>query len=339
MRLRHGVVLLVLLVLLAAGHFAWWWFLVGRLRDDVAIWLQAHRAEGWTVTATPPSSGGWPLVARVSLGDFSIARGEAQVPGLRYQAEHVDLTLSLFHPYALTVSPRGRQRLKVGSSDEVAATAQDMAFLIPLDADPDRGELHATAFRLMDEQGHWEATAAHLDGHAEAHAQPGAVPSIDFNLQAESIALPATFRWPLGQDVRSMAARGILSGPFPAGRSIVAGLAAWRDGGGSLELSHAGVEWGPLILNASATLALDDQLQPMGSGSAKATGYAETLDRLASAGVMTKSAATVAKAMLSLLAGGDEPSSVDVPLTLQYRTLSMRQVPLMRVPELDWPRQ
>jgi hypothetical protein len=28
---------------------------------------------------------------------------------------------------------------------------------------------------------------------------------------------------------------------------------------------------------------------------------------------------------------------VEVPLTLQYRTLSMRQVPLVRLPELDWP--
>jgi hypothetical protein len=56
--------------------------------------------------------------------------------------------------------------------------------------------------------------------------------------------------------------------------------------------------------------------------------------------MLTKSAATAAKAVLSLMAGttdADEPSAVDVPLTLQYRTLSMRQVPLLRLPELDWP--
>jgi hypothetical protein len=56
--------------------------------------------------------------------------------------------------------------------------------------------------------------------------------------------------------------------------------------------------------------------------------------------VLTKSASTAAKAVLSLMAGtavADEPSAVEVPLTLQYRTLSMRQVPLIRLPELDWP--
>jgi len=98
--------------------------------------------------------------------------------------------------------------------------------------------------------------------------------------------------------------------------------------------------WGPFGLTSSATLALDDQLQPMGSGSGRLAGYAETLDRLAAGGILTKSAATAAKAVLSLMAGtgdGDVPSEVDVPLTLQYRTLSMRQVPLARLPELDWP--
>jgi hypothetical protein len=93
-------------------------------------------------------------------------------------------------------------------------------------------------------------------------------------------------------------------------------------------------------LTASATLALDEQLQPMGAASAHLIGYAETLDALAVRGAISKSAATAAKAVLSLLAHTPEdggPPDVEVPLTLQYRTLSMRQVPLLRLPELDWP--
>ena len=39
--------------------------------------------------------------------------------------------------------------------------------------------------------------------------------------------------------------------------------------------------WGPLGLQATATLALDPQLQPTGTGTAKATGYAATVDALA----------------------------------------------------------
>ncbi len=69
-------------------------------------------------------------------------------------------------------------------------------------------------------------------------------------------------------------------------------------------------------------------------------GYAETLDALAAHGVISRSAAIAAKAVLTLLAHNPEdgsPPDVEVPLTLQYRTLSMRQVPLVRLPEVDWP--
>ena len=107
-----------------------------------------------------------------------------------------------------------------------------------------------------------------------------------------------------------------------------------------MEIQHLTLTWGPLELTAGATLALDDQLQPMGTGTARIVGYAETLDTLAAHSLISRSAATAAKAVLSLLANAPDDGSrpdVEVPLTLQYRTLSMRQVPLLRLPELDWP--
>ena len=107
-----------------------------------------------------------------------------------------------------------------------------------------------------------------------------------------------------------------------------------------MQVQNLVLNWGPLSLTGSATLALDDQLQPMGAGTSRVTGYAATLDALASGGALTRSAATAAKAVLSLMAGSPDNGAtddVDVPLTLQYRTLSMRQVPLLRLPEVDWP--
>jgi hypothetical protein len=149
-------------------------------------------------------------------------------------------------------------------------------------------------------------------------------------------------RSPLGSTISSLSFDGKLNGQLPPPGPIASWAEAWRDGGGSLEIAHLAVGWGPLGVTGGASLALDDQLQPMGSGTTHLVGYAEALDKLAAGAVLTKSAATAAKAVLSLLAGsgaGNEPASVDVPLTLQYRTLSMRQVPLLRLPELDWPAQ
>lgn len=169
---------------------------------------------------------------------------------------------------------------------------------------------------------------------------PPSGPAVTFAASAEAIALPSVVKWPLGPNISSLTLDGTLNGPIPPAQDVTAWAEAWRDGGGSLAISHLTMGWGPLGLTSSATLALDEQLQPMGSGNGRVIGYAPTLDRLAAAGILTKSAATAAKAVLSLMAGAgdpDQPSTVDVPLTLQYRTLSMRQVPLVRLPELDWP--
>jgi hypothetical protein len=180
--------------------------------------------------------------------------------------------------------------------------------------------------------------------HAEAHADlpgeqaPGT--GIGFSITAENITLPFPTKWPLGSSVASLSLEGSLDGPIPPPADPGSFLAAWRDAGGSLEVQKFSILWGPLSLTAAATLALDDQLQPMGAGTSRITGYDATLDALAGNGVLTRSAATAAKAVLSLMANahtGGESAEVDVPLTLQYRTLSMRQVPLIRFPELDWP--
>jgi hypothetical protein len=109
-----------------------------------------------------------------------------------------------------------------------------------------------------------------------------------------------------------------------------------------LELHRLVIDWGEARLDATATMALDEELQPMGAGTGKIVGYDAALDALAANAALTRSAAKAAKAVLSLLANtpsDGEPAQVDVPLTLQFRTLSVRQVPLVRLPELDWPEQ
>lgn len=111
-------------------------------------------------------------------------------------------------------------------------------------------------------------------------------------------------------------------------------------GGGSLAIERLALGWGPLGLSASATIALDAQLQPMGTATARVLGYSEALDSLAAQNVITRRTATAAKAVLALIArtpeGGQTPE-VEVPLTLQDRVLSMRQIPLARIPPLVWP--
>ena len=345
MRRIYWVILVAIPILLAAADVVYWRIASERLRTGFQAWTEARRAEGWQVETGAVSLGGWPEAATVTVPNLHLHhRGKDFPNGFDWTSASTTLAVSLYNPTVLNLSFSGPQHLRVGGAPDTVVAGDRIAAVAPLreDAAPIY-DLNASGLRVEPASGPWHVTVGLLNAHADfapARDAEGPQQAVGFALSAEAIALPAGMKWALGPNISSFSTEGVLTGPFPASGSLTAAAAAWRDGGGSLDITHLAMGWGPLGLTASATLALDDQLQPMGSGNGRLVGYAETLDRLAAAGVLTKSAATAAKAVLSLIAEagvGDEPSAVDVPLTLQYRTLSMRQVPLVRLPELDWP--
>jgi hypothetical protein len=99
------------------------------------------------------------------------------------------------------------------------------------------------------------------------------------------------------------------------------------------------LDWGKLSFRGSATIALDDKLQPMGTATARITGHGEALDALVAANLLPPRTALAAKAILGLLGKkqDDGPPVVEVPLTLQDRTLQLGRIPLARLPQIVWP--
>lgn len=345
MRRRHWIVVLALPLALVAADIAYWRFMTERLRSGYQSWVAARVAEGWEIGAGPLSVGGWPRSATIGVPNLTVRHPASTVPGaLDMASAGIQLSISLFNPLELRLSPLGPTHVRAADSPDIIVTADDAVLSVPLrQMDRMPADLHVSGLRVEQATGAWHTTVGLLNARVEVATTAradAAEPDGVFAISTEAIALPAGIKWPLGSNISSLSFDGRFNGPVPKSQPVTRWAEAWRDGGGSLEITHLALGWGPLGLTSSATLALDDQLQPMGSGNGRVVGYAATLDRLAAGGLLTKSAATAAKAVLSLMAGtadADEPSSVDVPLTLQYRTLSMRQVPLVRLPELDWP--
>jgi hypothetical protein len=349
MRRTYWAIGIAIPVLLVAGEAVYWRMAAESLRTGYQAWLSEQAAHGWDVGSGPVSVGGWPRAAALTLPNLTLRHAGPTVPGdLNVASAGVTLSVSLFNPAVLRLALTGPVHVRAGGLPDVIVTGDDKWVSVPLrQAGPLSVNVYASGLRLEAATGAWHATVGLLNAGLEIADEgpadsPGdqSHPAATFSLSAEAIALPAGTKWPLGPNISSLSMNGTLNGKLPDTRNITDWAEAWRDGGGSLEITHMAMGWGPLGLTSSATLALDDQLQPMGSGNGRIVGYADTLDKLAAAGMLTKSAATAAKAVLSLMAGTsdtDTPSSVDVPLTLQYRTLSIRQIPLVRLPEVDWP--
>ncbi len=342
---RKRVLVPLLLLALVGGHTLLWQWAERALESGFADWRASRRALGWTVTSGPPTRGGWPLRAQLVVPDLVVSANPPANPlALEWSASRARLDVPLLHPRLLSVSVSGQQELRLGGLPPVPFRADGSVLSVPLDpgVPPRVFDLDIDHLRAGISSGDGQAalTLTRLQMHAET--KPGAAqgePALAITLTAGDIDLPPG-NWAFGPRIASVLVEAVLNGPLPRLATLYARANGWRDGGGTLELRRVALGWGPLGLSGSATVALDDHMQPMGAATARVVGPAQTLDALAAGHVIGNGTAASAKAVLGLMSripeGGGAPE-VEVPLTLQDRALAVGRIPLARVPPLIWP--
>jgi hypothetical protein len=163
--------------------------------------------------------------------------------------------------------------------------------------------------------------------------ETGLVLGYDFAVEISQLQIPTTLAAPLDPTAERILAVGRLDGIFPQTEPRRA-LAAWRDGGGALELERVEVEWPPLGVTASGRLTLDDQLRPEGQLAARIAGLPELLDRLVEQGLMTAQQVSNIKLAVLVFAGERDDKSRPVlaaPLIFRAGILSLGPLPLARI--------
>ncbi len=322
---RKLTLFVMVLLLLAGGHFLVWRWAQQQLDEDFDAWAAAERAAGWTITSNPPQGGGWPLKATLTLPDL-VVTGDA----MTWRSARATLTVSLLHPGDLVLEAMGRQVLKFGDLPEVGFGADRLIGRMALDpaVPPTRATLEVAGLRSEPDG----VTVAKLDGDLHWGGTAAMV-----SVRASGIGAPAGARWPFGPAVAELTVDATLDGPWPNEHDISKAAAAWRDGGGSLKLTHLAVIWGRLTASGTATVTLDGQLQPKGTGTVRIVDPEAALRALTDNGVIDSRAALATRALLALMThaqanGG--PPEVEIPLTLQNQRLSMGQVPLAKLPPL-----
>ncbi len=355
-RKTASLALLALAFGLAGGHALLWSWTEQQVAKQTTIWLAAQRAAGWTIQTGATTGGGWPWSADLLLPDMTVSSATPpSSSSLTWHAERVRLRLLLLHPRTLNIVLEGLQTLRIGDLPEVQLAADNMAATLPLDPDSPAGAIdvtaqHLRASRTSPSQVADDAGSVTIsDLTLRAANRPATPPALTMAVRATDVGLPAGVDWALGPRIAHLTLEAALDGPLlnsfapddrsNSGVSLAARLAAWRDAGGALPIDNVIVDWGPMDLRGSATLALDQNLQPKDTATLRITGWSAAIDALVRAHVIPAGTATAAKAVLALLSHTqpDGRAAAEIPLTDQERTLSFGRIPLVRLPELIWP--
>ena len=115
-------------------------------------------------------------------------------------------------------------------------------------------------------------------------------------------------------------------------------LKKWRDTGGIIDINLFEAVFGDLKTHASGTLALDQDLQPLLAMTAKFEGVVPLIDKLMELGHIRTNTAMLAKIIFGGFSErlGNERSSIDLPLTIQNRKLSVGPISMFTVPFINW---
>ena len=328
----------IVLILVGGGYVGFWFYASERVRDGIDDWVAGQRAHGVDVRYRSVDIGGFPLKLEAEAHDFVVTRGDGaawrgddlEASALPWRLTRIDFALAGDHELtvpgvtAFTVTTRG------GDGD--------------LQLAPD-GRLTAAQVSLSDvavalPRGAGVVTLAGLDLAAEERpADESGLPDLAARGDARAIDLPASPLPALGLAIDHAGIDVTVTGPVPPVLNEPA-LAAWRDTGGELRIERLSLRWGPLVIEANGTIALDEALQPSGNLVAQVQGFLETVDALVEAGMIEAKDAGYTKAGLALLAGPPGPdgtATLTAPLRLRDRRLTLGPLPLAELPAIVWP--
>lgn len=343
-------------VALAAGwllYSGFWLFVANRAGDTLDAWAEGQRQAGYDVRWDGLKISGYPF-RLIALLDRPRVSGAGQ--NSNQWAWQVDALTVSGRPWswnALHVDAPGQHSLTF-SGDNSAPEQRITVDAGALNLEAKFQDSHwrgisvaASDLRISED----DRTVVELTRFSGALTRENIVP-VDERTRTGAVQLEVdTLNIPiLAKDVIRVAGSvvryGFLNvefyGPLP-GDLTAPSLAAWRDAGGVAEVRRLLANYGSpgldLGLDADGTLALDGQLQPVGSFVVRLDGFSGAVDALRAAGMISASDAQTAKLVLGALAKKDTAtgdSRLTLPISLQDNTLSAGPLALTKVPVIHW---
>ncbi|MHB1205051.1 MAG: DUF2125 domain-containing protein [Rhodospirillaceae bacterium] len=341
---------------IAAAIYTVVWFVSAHLlQGEVERWLAARRTEDFTIRTGTLASTGFPFRVAVRVPDLDLA-APPQKGKWTWQTPAVEVSASPAHLSRLTIDLSGTHSIASPwlESPPLRFTAAEGRLTIDLDGD---GQVTATQLNIGNGDGSWNsdhsrlhvdkaAVRISLNPPAEVPAAPasgpvaGPMPAVSSRLDVniENLTVPGSLPAPLSTTLKQVTFTADVVGPVGSG-TLPKILDAWNNAGGAVNLKDFTLDWPPLAIAGEGSIALDQNLQPMGAFTTRVRGFAAGIDIMVEQHRMDRKEAALAKGVLGMMSkpstGGE--TEISVPLTVQDRMLSAGPVKLFEIPHVTWP--
>lgn len=341
---RGGVAVAVL-----AGVYVAAWFATAKtVREGARTWLAQQQTGGLTITTGEWQTTGFPGRIVITVPEVMVL-SPVTAGDWVWRSPRILLTTSAFSVHHLTVDAAGTHTLGHGAAPGLplifAADEARAVIALAWGGRLRHTTLSASQLTVRESQdaapllriGSGSADARVFDKTEAPATSPSLPPTARVELDARDVTLPPGLM-PLETPVARAALTAELTGTWTPG-SLPQVLDVWRAGGGTVEVRSAELDWPPIRIAGSGTLALDEKLQPTGAANLRVQGGMELMDGLVKARVLTAQVASVARIGLALMMrpNVNGVQELNVPLTLQDRAVSAGPLSLGTLREIAWP--
>ena len=330
------------IALAAAGYTGYWFIAAGEIEGRIDAWAEQQRAQGLEIESGGTGVAGFPFRFEVSLHEPRIRDTRN---GWRWSAGGLRAEALAWDFSKVTVFPDRRNSVEVLLQGDrwrtIDAEIDDGRLVVGLD-ESRRFEEVTLDLTGLEVVGLWPQGTARV-GRLQANGISfggGAVDdeTLQTTIAVRDVVLPSDLAEGLGDSLAFLDIDASVVGPIPSERGTNEAITAWRDAGGTLELTDFRVRWGPLGIESSGTIALDGAMRPIAALTADIIGYGDVIDALIMSNMIPLGDAFIAKVAFNMLAekpeDGSPPVLRSVPVTAQDGILSVATIKVAELPPL-----
>ena len=330
------------IVIAVAGYAGYWFIAAGEIGDRIDEWAEQQRARGLEIETEGTEVAGFPTRFEVTLREPRIHDTRK---GWRWAANSLRAEASAWDFSEVTVFPDRSNSIQVlvagGEWRSIDAEIGDGQLVVRLDDDRRFREI-TLDLQGLEVAGAWPEAVAQvgtLQANGVALDDDGTGKEVlKTSIAVRDAVLPSDLAEGLGETLDFLDIDASVVGSIPSERGTNEAITAWRDAGGTLELTGFRVRWGPLGVETSGTIALDGAMRPIAALTADIIGYGDVIDALIMSNLIPLGEGFIAKVAFNMLAekpvDGSAPVLRGVPVTAQDGTLTVATIKVAELPPL-----